>query len=60
MFLYDSILFTCQLNATSSLQTLANSPVHHDNHDNIDDDTGDENGDDDGDDDVEDDDNGFD
>ena len=64
IFLCDSILFSYSLNVTSSLQTSANSPVHHDNYyddDNgNDDDTGDEKGDDDGDDDVEDDDNGFD
>ena len=57
-----TILFSCQLNETDSLQTSAHSPVHRDNDDgdNGDDDTDDENGDDDSDDDVEDDDNGFD
>ena len=54
-----TILFSCQLNATDSLQTSAHSPVHRDNDDG-DDDTGNENGDDDSDNDVEDDDNGFD
>ena len=74
IFLYDSIHFSCQLNATDSLQTLANSPVHRDmkvnsddgngNDDDNDDDNGDDDGDDAGDDagdhDVEDDDTGFD
>ena len=64
IFPYDSIHFSCQLNTTDSLQTLANSPIHHDmkvnsgdgngndddNDDNNDDDNGDDDGDDDGDD----------
>ena len=56
------LLNSCSLNVTDSLQTSANSPVHHDYDDDNgnDDDTGDEKGDDDDDDDVKDDDNSFD
>ena len=47
IFLYESIYsqtFSCQLNATGSLETSANSPVHNDGDDDnrIDDNNGDD------------------